>query len=484
MVDKVKKYIEQHQMIQKGDTIILGISGGADSVCLLFVLLELQAMYEIQIVGVHVNHNLRGEDAVRDQKFVEHICKEYQVPCVVVSVNVKEEAILRKKSIEEAGRDVRKEAFAKACVEIANGTIKKACAGTENGTIKIATAHHQNDNAETMLMNLARGTGLSGLTGIQPVCGTHIRPLLCVSRNEIEEFLSFKNQKYCIDHTNDENVYTRNAVRNLIVPQLEKSVNAQTVNHMNQSMEELSKIEAYIQGQTQEMWRLCVKEKTEENGLIICKDPLQKQPDILRERVMKQALEQVAKCQKDITRNHITQLLELLEKQVGRQIHLPYGVIGQRVYDGIELYVKNEMESLENSLINGMKMEIPGKTYLSDGSVIETEILLMCGKSEMQETPYTKYFECDIISEIPYIRKRDTGDYIVINENGNRQTIKKYYVTNKVQEQLRDRIPLITIGNEVLWIVGYRRSSNHVTNKNTNKVLKIEYRGGNNGRNS
>ncbi len=456
MVEKVIRYIEKHKMIENGDTIVLGISGGADSVCLFLVLLELRKRYNLKILAVHVNHNLRGDEALRDQKYVEDICKNYQVPCTVVSVDVKEEARKRKRSVEEAGREVRKEAMEKGV------------------GYKIATAHHSNDNAETMLINLARGTGIGGLTGIMPVQGQRIRPLLCVTREEIEAYLKEHNQSYCTDSTNAENIYTRNSIRNQVIPKLEEEVNQQTVLHMNQAMEELQKIEDYLQMQLLQSWEACAIVYEEQQRIVISQEALRKQVEIIQERVMKKALEKMAGCQRDIGRVHVSQLLELLEKQVGREIHLPYHLVGKRVYEGIEI---RKVE--ENVGLIGMKMVIPGKTYLSDGTTIETRVLYKDEMDEIQEKPFTKYFEYDIITEVPCIRTRDIGDYIVINGNGNRQTIKKYYVNNKVSEQLRDRIPLITIGEEVLWIVGYRRSSNYVADQNTKRVLEITYNGGN-----
>ncbi len=475
MIEKVRKYIEQYQMINRGDTIILGISGGADSVCLLFVLLELCEEYELNLMGVHVNHNLRGDEALRDQEFVETICKEHQVPCEVISVDVRREAQKRKRSLEEAGREVRQEAFAEI-MENNNLT----------GNVKIATAHHGNDNAETLLMNLARGTGISGLVGIAPVCDNRIRPLLCVQRTEIELYLREKGQSFCIDHTNLENIYTRNILRNMVIPQLEELVNAQTVVHMNQTMEEMGKIESYLQEDVNRTWESCVQCNSEKTRMILYGEMLEKKNEIIQERVIKRAIEEVAGSRRNIGRVHVAHVLQLFGRQVGRVVHLPYGVEGKRTYEGVEIYqvtnVTENEKSLENIYESGMKLVIPGKTYLSDGSVVKTRILDGNVMDKKQENTYTKYFDYDIMTGVPYIRTRNIGDYIVVNQSGNKQALKKYYINNKVPEELRDRIPLVTLDNEVLWVMGYRRSSRYETNENTNKVLEVKYDGGNHGR--
>ena len=172
---KVEQYVAKRNMIQKGDKLVVGVSGGADSICLLFVLMELQKKLAFEMVVVHVNHGLRGESADADEAYVRKVCKEHGITCEVYRENVDLIAKERKQSTEEAGRDVRREAF--------GHTMEK------HGGTKIALAHHMNDSVETFFMNLARGTGIQGMGGIRPIAGVYIRPLLCLERREIEEFL-------------------------------------------------------------------------------------------------------------------------------------------------------------------------------------------------------------------------------------------------------------------------------------------------------
>ena len=200
-MEKVRAYIEKQHMILAEDHIIAGISGGADSVCLFFVLLDLRDRMGISFTAVHVNHGLRGEAANRDEEFVRELCGQYGIPLEVFRVDLESISKKRKQSLEECGRNIRREAFEQ---------IRERCGGT-----KIALAHHQNDNAETLLWNLARGTGLTGLGGIRPVNGRYIRPLLCLDRNEIEDLLRQRGQGYCTDDTNGDTEYTRNKLRHL-----------------------------------------------------------------------------------------------------------------------------------------------------------------------------------------------------------------------------------------------------------------------------
>ncbi len=164
LIDKVNAYIDKYQMIKDGDHVVAGISGGPDSVCLFFVLLKLQKQKAFSLTAVHINHGLRGEDADADERFVVELCEKYQVPLEIFRVDLELIAGKRKQSLEEAGREVRREAF--------QSVLEKY------GGNRIALAHHQNDNAETLLWNLARGTGLHGLCGIRPVNGVWIRPTM------------------------------------------------------------------------------------------------------------------------------------------------------------------------------------------------------------------------------------------------------------------------------------------------------------------
>ena len=235
-MEKVRAYMEKQHMISAEDHIIAGISGGADSVCLFFVLLDLRDRMGIPFTAVHVNHGLRGEAADRDEEFVRELCGQYGIPLEVFRVDLESISKKRKQSLEECGRNIRRDAFEQVCAKY--------------GGTKIALAHHQNDNAETLLWNLARGTGLAGMGGIRPVNGRYIRPLLCLDRNEIEDLLRQREQGYCTDDTNSDTEYTRNKLRHLVIPVLEKEVNFQAVRHMNEVMEQLREVRDYMELRT------------------------------------------------------------------------------------------------------------------------------------------------------------------------------------------------------------------------------------------
>ena len=188
MIQKILKFITENDMLKANDRVIVGVSGGADSVCLLFTLMEIRREIPLTLAAVHVEHGIRGEDAKEDARYVQRLCQEYDIPFRKYCYRVAEIARERKQSVEEAGRELRYQAFEEACREYhAN---------------KIAVAHHMDDDAETVLLNLFRGSGLKGLAGIPAVRGKIIRPLLCVSRQEIEQYLTEHGIAYRTDATN------------------------------------------------------------------------------------------------------------------------------------------------------------------------------------------------------------------------------------------------------------------------------------------
>jgi len=233
MLEKVKNYVKKWQMLTEEDCVIVGVSGGADSVCLLLMLLEMRKEIGFDIVAVHVNHGLRGEEADEDEAFVKQFCVERDVLLETYFANIEDVAKERKMSTEEAGREVRRECFEQARIKY-------------KGT-KIALAHHQNDNAETFLFRLARGTGLKGLGGMAPVKDEYIRPLLCVARNEIEAYLREQGISYCADASNESDEYTRNRIRNHMIPYLETEINSKTIEHMSETMEQMRQVQDYLE---------------------------------------------------------------------------------------------------------------------------------------------------------------------------------------------------------------------------------------------
>ncbi len=452
MKDKVRNYIEKWQMLQSEDCVIVGVSGGADSICLLWMLADMQKEMGFRVVAVHVNHGLRGVEADADEMYVKKFCEQLGIPCETYRADVELISKKWKQSTEEAGREVRRTCFEE--------TLEK-----HHGT-KIALAHHQNDNAETFMLNLARGTGLRGLGGISPVNGKVIRPLLCLKREEIEDFLKEEGIPYCNDCTNQSDGYTRNRIRNHTIPYLREQVNPKVIEHMNETMEQIRQVQEFLEEQVEVYWEKGVV--NEGPGYLILEDIYLQTPEAIKPLLLKKVLIAVCGKEKDLESVHVKQLQELLQRQVGRKVDLPYQMEGKRVYQGISICLKGkeEKERLDEVFFDVKDTEA---RFEMGNHVIHCKIM-----EEHVEKVNTKQFNCDIIKGNICIRTRKQGDYITIHEDGRTQKLKSYFINEKIPQDERDQILLVAEGNHIIWIVGYRTNPVYEVKTNTKRILEIQ----------
>lgn len=467
---RIEKFIQKYHMLTCGDRVIAGVSGGADSVCLFLMLLELREKIGFDLIAVHVHHGLRGEAADQDQQFVEALCEQHRIPLEIFRVNLESIAKKRKQSLEEAGRMVRREAFDSVCKKY--------------GGNKIALAHHQNDNAETLLWNLSRGTGLDGLGGIRPVNGKFIRPLLCMNRKEIEEYLAKRKQSYCIDETNAGTDYTRNKLRHLVLPILEEQVNSAAVRHMNETMEQIWELQEYMQEQVEAAYQECVQEHFEKACWIqIQQNSFETFPELIKKMVIRKGMEQVGGKKRDLSHKHVDVMMELMNKQVGRTLDLPYEMHAKRNYEGIRLekqrtYSFGEEKKAEIMQECMSELNIPGETILADRNLkLRCKILEKPKNLSIKDIPqkiYTKWFDYGIIKSSLYIRTRQAGDTIVIDEKGHQKKLKNWFVDEKIPKEVRDSQLLLAENNEILWVLGHRMSQAYQVKQSTKWILQIE----------
>ena len=467
---RIEKFIQKYHMLTCGDKVIAGVSGGADSVCLFLMLLELREKIGFDLIAVHVHHGLRGEAADQDQQFVEALCEQHRIPLEIFRVNLESIAKKRKQSLEEAGRMVRREAFDSVCQKY--------------GGNKIALAHHQNDNAETLLWNLSRGTGLDGLGGIRPVNGKFIRPLLCMNRKEIEEYLSKRKQSYCIDETNAGTDYTRNKLRHLVLPILEEQVNSAAVRHMNETMEQIWELQEYMQEQVEAAYQECVQEHSEKACWIqIQQNSFETFPELIKKMVIRKGMEQVGGKKRDLSHKHVDVMMELMNKQVGRTLDLPYEMHAKRNYEGIRLEKRRTYSSGEEKKAEIMQecmseLNIPGEIILADRNLkVRCKILEKPKNLSIKDIPqkiYTKWFDYDIIKSSLYIRTRQAGDNIVIDEKGHQKKLKSWFVDEKIPKEVRDSQLLLAENNDILWVLGHRMSQAYQVKQSTKWILQIE----------
>ena len=483
--EKVFAYIREHHMLQAGDRVVAGVSGGADSVCLLFLLLEWQKEVPTDIAVVHVDHGIRAE-AGEDARYVEQLCEERGIPFFLTRAEVRNRARMEKISEEEAGRRTRYEAFEKAAKEW--------------GATKIAVAHNSNDRSETQLFHLFRGSGIRGLASILPVRDRIIRPLLCLERWEIEKFLQQRGIAYCKDATNEEDDYTRNRIRHHILPYAEQNIVKGCVAHMNQTAELLAETEDYLELQTKEAAGRCIRatdgdgesaETGDSRNAVICiaVEPFLALHPVIRKRLLYEEVKQLSPGQKDITYQHIQELLTLFTREGNRQICLPFGIRGRRQYEEVLLTVeRTDRELLRRRKwlrnINQLCSCLPDRQGQWNAkrerwnTVYVTCPLPLAEKNqEVPTNQYTKWFDYDKIKKCPVIRTRKPGDYLTIADGRGgmiHKSLKSYLVDQKIPQAERDRLPILAEGEHVLWVVGYRISEYYKVTENTKRILKVQ----------
>lgn len=463
MLRKIDEFIEKQNMLASDDVVVAGVSGGADSMCLLCVLNRWRKKLGFSLVVVHVNHGLRGATADAEEEEVKMVCAQAGIPFEAYHVNVRAMAEKEKLSEEEAGRICRRRAFEE--------TMK-----TYKGT-KIALAHHKNDNAETFLFHLARGSRLPGLGGMKPVNGCYIRPLLCVSRKEIEAILEREEVTYCIDESNQTDDYSRNRIRNHVIPYLEEQINKQTVEHVNQTMEYLRRVQEYLEAQVEILWKKSVTESA--SGSLKVSSEIQHEEGILREILLKQMLVKVAGEEKDLTEKHVKALEELLEKQVGRCMDFPYQISAVRTYDGIELRRQKQEEMPQDEVMDLTIAEDEETNVIFGKYKVSVRCLPRTENQVIPKKTFTKWFDYDIIKSSVCVRTRMPGDRITISRDGSSKKLKNYFIDEKIPSEERGQIPLIAEADQILWVVGYRQSMAYQVTEQTKRILEITISGGN-----
>lgn len=485
--DSFYAMIKEHKMVEKNDQIVVGVSGGADSVCLLFLMKKLSMEVGFDITAVHVNHMLRGAEADRDEKFVKALCHDMDVRCVCVHSDVMALAREKKIGIEEAGRMVRYKAYDMVCRKLNPQ-------GPYTGG-KAAVAHHKDDNAETVLLNMIRGTDIKGLTGISPVAKrgnlTIIRPLLKAGKKDIINFLEENGVPYIEDSSNNDEDFARNRVRNVIIPQMEE-INSKAVDHIDDMTGMLLRLSSFYDENVRCAMSSVVDMRDEAPAIHI--DQLKYLAPALQTGVIYNTISLVAGTKKDISRVNVEDVLALADKQTGRRVELPYGIEAVRSYSNIIIRKEYTAEGykradIENAPITGLdaqfsislrSLENDKKTFvLSDGSLLSFEIREVNDDNRSafkSRNEYTKAFDCDKIKGTLILGKPQKDDKITFS--GGTKSLKKFFVDEKVPQELRETIPVLKDMNGVLWVLGYRIGERYKITRETTKALVVSINGG------
>ncbi len=465
MYQKAMDAILKFHMLEKGDTVIAGVSGGADSAALLHFLSTLREKWNLEIKAVHVNHGLRGEDAKGDAEFVADFCASLGIELHVADYDIKREADKRGVSEEEAGRLVRYQEF--------DAAVKRY------GADKIAVAHNRNDQAETVLLNLCRGSAMKGLGGIAPVRDNIIRPLILCGRKEIENYCAENHIAYRTDATNFEETYTRNKIRLRVFPYLEKEINPKAVEHIADSAALVAEENAFLEKIAQEVWLRALREEKKD---CICLDTavLSAEESVIRRRVFGMLAERLKRGRKNFTRKHMESLEALLYKETGTMVDLPYGYRAYRQYGRI----RTEKKYCCADEFFGYNIPLDETIYLKEAKKYVRISLNEDKKVLLPLNRCTKAFDYDKIKndcgneeeEVSFqVRNRLAGDRISLKGIAGSKKVKDYFIDEKVPREKRGRIPIVTAGGRILWIAGMRACEEFLAGADTKRKVWIEF---------
>ena len=442
MLNKVRETIDKYNMISKGDRVIAGVSGGADSVCLTDVLNRIKDEYHIDIVLVHINHNIRGEEAKRDENFVKKLGEKYGNEVRVYSYNVEEMAKEKGCSVEEMGRKLRYKAFYET-------------AG-KNG--KIAVAHNMNDNCETMIMRFFRGTGIKGLGGISASRDSIIRPLINITRDEIEKYCRERGLEYCTDSTNEIAEYTRNKIRLNVIPMIQREFNENIVQSMARMSYLMADEENYMAKTAKAAYKEC---EIEPERISIKK--LMEYDRVIQRRIIRLGFVKFSQDLHDIAYDHVENVLSLMNKDSGKIAELPHGLRAVREYDTILFYREKEKKGICCDIIKDKKYVFAEQGFgimLTDKKI-----------DEKYKNMYTICLDCDKIKEDIVLRNRQPGDRIRLY--GGTKTLKKLFIDEKVPLSIREHIPVLAEGKNIIWIKDMKTSAYYKADKKCGNVVYL-----------
>lgn len=425
----------------RDETVVVAVSGGPDSVVLLHLLFRLREDFGLRLHVAHLNHMLRGEHGARDARFVADLAQRLDLPCTCEERDVRTyQRASANSSLEDAARQVR--------YQFLNETADRA------GAKRIALGHMADDQAETVLLHLVRGTGLSGLRGMLPVRGRIIRPLLTVRREEIEEFLQNEGIAHCADETNESRQFARNKIRADVIPLLQREFNPKVVDSIVRTAQVVRSAEEWVQIELDRHFDGLIVDR-DDTGLSFSADTLMNAPTMLRRLAIRRAIRECAIETLNLGLSHVeaTEALLFAADRRGR-ISLPGGLFARRIEDILEV---RQERVVETGQAWSIPVEIPGSYRIPHSDVTLTcEIAPQGGESgEPTTESHEAFMDWDCVRGGLAIRNRRPGDrFHPLGAPGSRK-LKDFFIDIKIPQPERDHIPLLVDDEGIICVLGY-----------------------------
>ncbi|WFD10118.1 tRNA lysidine(34) synthetase TilS [Tepidibacter hydrothermalis] len=461
IINKVRETIKKNNLVNGGDKIILGVSGGPDSICMLHILNYLKDEFNIKIYAAHLNHKIRGIEAQKDAMYVAKICDIMRVPCFIRAIDVPAYCKEKGVSLEEGARTLRYNMFFEIKDKI--------------GADKIAIAQNINDQAETVIMRMMRGTGLQGLKGIQYKREDGIiRPLLDVDRAYIEEYCEQNNLNPRIDQTNLEEIYTRNKIRLKLIPYMVENFNPNLKESIARMTNLLKDDSDFIMEQLNKSFdEIC--SKISDNTISIDIDQFTNTHKALKNRIIRKCINFVLGNIEGIEQKNIQDVNDLINSDKNNiRIDLPKGIL---VYKKNGKILFTDEEIIEEKI--SYNYIIPKSGYIKikeSNTIVESKILNIDEYDKSSNDKYIKFFDADKIKGSLNIRNRRNGDKIKLLGLGGSKKIKDLFIDLKIPKEERDLIPILSDEKGIIWVIGHRMSEDYKIDSNTNNILRISFK--------
>lgn len=453
LLEKVEKTVKKYNMISQGDHILVGLSGGPDSVCLLNVLKELSVKFKLKISAAYINHGLRPDEIPREIQFCQRLCDDLNINFHTKEIDVRTLAEIEKINIQEAARILRYEALDHISL-----TIKAH---------KIAVAHNADDQAETVIMRLLRGAGPAGLGGIPPVRKKIIRPLIEIERSEIETFLSERQITYLIDSSNKNTKYLRNKIRQNLMPVI-KSIFPSATRAIVRTAEIMQQENDFINTSVTKALMRLMSRKTDERVELFC-NPMEILNIVILRRALRVAIDSVRGL-RGIDFDHIEAIIELIKRgKPGDRVYLPKGIRAIKGYSTL-IITAEKPKKLSTYVVNE-----PKDVFISEASLlISIKEFKRDEINDFGDGKNTVVVDAEKIKFPILIRGRKEGDYFYPFGFGKRKKIQDFYVDEKIPREDRDLIPIIESNGDIIFIAGYRLDDRFKISDNTKRCLQIK----------
>lgn len=452
LAQRFARYVINEKLITPGMKLLLAVSGGADSVALLHLLHQMRTDAHLSLIVVHINHHLRGEESDLDERFVRKLCDRLNVNCIVKHVRFTTD-----RDLENQARLARR--------EILYNILKSYKFD------RIALAHQKDDQAETILMNLVRGSGITGMGGIKPDSDSIVRPLLTFSRKEIEAWLKDNKFDWRLDSSNAKNNFTRNKIRLELLPWLQDNLNPGITDRLSTQAAIFRNADSFLRNHTGRMLKKLVLEDDNEHislDLLL----LRQLSEIEQYYVLRTCYSQLSKTEQEFFQYSFEEVVQILNSEGSKQTKLAHDVWVLKQYNELLLTTSNPDRELSEVKELDIDEERTHFVFLNWRFTLK---YLKNKPKNQPEGKFNRHILIDLnkISLPLKLRTRLPGDRFIPTGMNNDKKLKEFFIDEKVPKFDRDKVPILTDNEKIVWVVGYRADARAVCNEPTNRILHI-----------